>query len=161
VLTTPFPPMLAALERKLPMGTQWLYEPKLDGFLGMLRRARAVTSSCSVETSAIWRPLSLSLYKQPVLCRLARCSTAKSSSRMRMAMQKRLENSLPGLHPCLQVVAQTHVLALAHQWLALLPSLEGVVAKRADGRYSPGRRDCVKVKRQRTGGLRRHWPGGQ
>jgi ATP-dependent DNA ligase len=36
------------------------------------------------------------------------------------------------------------------EWLALLPTLEGIVAKRSDGRYSPGRRDWVKVKRQHT-----------
>lgn len=53
-------------------------------------------------------------------------------------------------HPCLQLVAQTDDLALAEQWLALLPSLEGVVAKSANGRYVPGRREWVKVKRQRT-----------
>src|SRR5437899_10601864 len=41
-------------------------------------------------------------------------------------------------------------LALAQQWLALLPALEGVVAKKSDGHYAPGRRDWVKVKRHRT-----------
>jgi ATP-dependent DNA ligase len=40
---------------------------------------------------------------------------------------------------------------LAEDWLKLLPSIEGVVAKRADRRYAPGRgRDWVKVKRYRT-----------
>ena len=47
-------------------------------------------------------------------------------------------------------MAQTRVLALAQQWLALLPALQGVVAKKSDGHYAPGRRDSVKVKRQRT-----------
>jgi hypothetical protein len=47
-------------------------------------------------------------------------------------------------------MAQTRDLALAQQWLALLPALEGVVAKKSDGHYAPGRRDWVKVKRQRT-----------
>jgi len=40
--------------------------------------------------------------------------------------RKRLEDFLPGLHPCLQLVAQTRGRALAQQWLALLPALEGV-----------------------------------
>ena len=31
--------MLAALEPKLPVVEQWQYEPKLDGFRGMLRRS--------------------------------------------------------------------------------------------------------------------------
>jgi len=64
--------------------------------------------------------------------------------------RKRLEDFLPGLHPCLQLVAQTRDLALAQQWLSLLPALEGVVAKKSDSHYAPGRRDWVKVKRQRT-----------
>jgi hypothetical protein len=56
-----------------------------------------------------------------------------------------------GLHPCLQLVTQTHDRRLAEQWLAMLPSVEGVVAKRADGRYSAGRQHAwIKVKRQRT-----------
>ena len=38
----------------------------------------------------------------------------------------------------------------AKEWLALVPGLEGVVAKRCDGRYLPGQREWVKVKRQRT-----------
>ncbi len=38
----------------------------------------------------------------------------------------------------------------AEEWLELLPSIEGVVAKRADGRYLAGQRDWIKVKRRRT-----------
>jgi hypothetical protein len=38
----------------------------------------------------------------------------------------------------------------AEEWLAFAPGLEGVVAKRCDGRYVPGQCDRVKVKRQRT-----------
>lgn len=56
---------------------------------------------------------------------------------------------MAGLHPCLQLVEQSSEVTLAEEWLAMLP-IEGVVAKRADGRYVPGRRDWVKVKRQRT-----------
>src|SRR6266567_6278244 len=61
--------------------------------------------------------------------------------------RKRLEDFLPGLHPSLQLMTQTRDLALAQQWLALLPALEGVVAKKSGGHYAPGRRDWVKVKR--------------
>src|SRR2546430_14430971 len=39
VLVFPFPPMLAALKHSLPIGDQWLYERKLDGFRGLLRQA--------------------------------------------------------------------------------------------------------------------------
>ena len=31
-------PMLAQLDRRLPVGEQWRYEPKLDGFRGLLWR---------------------------------------------------------------------------------------------------------------------------
>ena len=50
----------------------------------------------------------------------------------------------------MQLIAQTNSLAEAQDWLALLPNLEGVVAKRRDGRYLSGQREWVKVKRQRT-----------
>ena len=61
-----------------------------------------------------------------------------------------LERLLDGLHPALQLVEQTADLDLAQDWLSL-PNLEGVVAKRVDRPYAPGRgRDWIKVKRQRT-----------
>jgi ATP-dependent DNA ligase len=50
----------------------------------------------------------------------------------------------------LQLVAQTASVELAEEWLTFVPALEGVVAKRCDGRYVPGQRDWIKVKRQRT-----------
>jgi ATP-dependent DNA ligase len=52
--------------------------------------------------------------------------------------------------PCLQLIAQTEVVEDAEEWLELLPSIEGVVAKRADGRYEAGQREWLKVKRRRT-----------
>ncbi len=50
----------------------------------------------------------------------------------------------------LQLVSQTSDPGLADDWLRLAPGLEGVVAKRADSRYLPGRRDWIKVKRRVT-----------
>ena len=65
--------------------------------------------------------------------------------------RKHLERLLEIQHPCLQLVEQSADVDLAEDWLRLLPSIEGVVAKRADRRYAPGRgRDWVKVKRYRT-----------
>jgi ATP-dependent DNA ligase len=61
-----------------------------------------------------------------------------------------LEALLAGLHPCLQLISQTDDHKLAHEWLTLVPSIEGVVAKRTDSQYTPGRREWVKVKRQNT-----------
>ena len=49
--------------------------------------------------------------------------------------RRRLEGLLDGLHRCLQLVLQTADVELARDWLTLLPCVEGVVAKRADGRY--------------------------
>jgi ATP-dependent DNA ligase len=67
------------------------------------------------------------------------------------ARRKRLGRLLEALHPSLQLIEQTADLHLAEDWLKLLPSIEGVVAKRADRRYAPGRgRDWLKVKRYRT-----------
>ena len=62
----------------------------------------------------------------------------------------RLEDVLLDLHPCLQLILQTSDPDLASEWLGEVPGLEGVVAKRADGRYRPGRREWIKVKRRRT-----------
>jgi ATP-dependent DNA ligase len=65
--------------------------------------------------------------------------------------RRHLEDLVVGLHPCLQLVTQTHDRQLAEQWLTMLSSAEGVVAKRSDGRYSAGRQHAwIKVKRQRT-----------
>jgi ATP-dependent DNA ligase len=65
--------------------------------------------------------------------------------------RSQLEALLLGSHPCLELVTQTDDQHIAEEWLALLPSVEGVVAKRADRAYLPGRqRDWLKVKRQRT-----------
>jgi hypothetical protein len=50
----------------------------------------------------------------------------------------------------LQLITQTDALEEAEDWLRLVPNIEGVVAKRWDGRYVPGQRDWVKVKRRRT-----------
>ena len=62
----------------------------------------------------------------------------------------RLEDVLHDLHPCLQLILQTSDPNLASEWLSEVPGLESVVAKRADGRYRPGRREWIKVKRRRT-----------
>src|SRR5207237_4924918 len=61
-----------------------------------------------------------------------------------------LQSLLDGQHPCLQLVAHTTDIRCAEGWLAIA-GLEGVVAKRLDRPYVPGRgRDWITVKRQRT-----------
>ena len=65
--------------------------------------------------------------------------------------REHLEQLLGSRHPCLQLVEHTADVNLAEDWLRLLPTIEGVVAKRADRKYAPGRgRDWIKVKRYRT-----------
>jgi len=62
----------------------------------------------------------------------------------------RLETLLAPDPGCLQLISQTPDVDEAEDWLRLLPSIEGVVAKRADGRYLSGQRDWVKVNHHRT-----------
>ena len=62
----------------------------------------------------------------------------------------RQEDLLHDLHPCLQLIVQTLDPNQASEWLGEVSVLEGVGAKRADGRYEPGCREWVKVKRRRT-----------
>ena len=64
--------------------------------------------------------------------------------------ERRLETLLRTSRAYLQLVAQTVSLEEAQEWLTFVPGLEGVVAKRCDGRYLPGQRDWIDVKRHRT-----------
>jgi ATP-dependent DNA ligase len=192
-------PMLAALDSRLPVGHYWRYEPKLDGFRGLLARGASGQThllSRNARDLGPWFPeIVAAAQKLPpgtlldgeiVMCDEAgwvdfgglqeRLSTARA--RVRDAVRQRpaallafdlleaggtsiqaesmaqrrgeLERLLDGLHPCLQLVEQTADVETARDWLTL-PSLEGVVAKRADRPYVAGRvRDWIKVKRQRT-----------
>src|SRR5712691_318780 len=194
VLVFPFPPMLAALKHSLPIGDQWLYEPKLDGFRGLLRHGTnghvqllsrnlrdLAPSFPELLQAAPSLPAGTLLGGEIVIAdasgnadfgALQQRLTVARRAAGQVALQrpavllvfdvlemggvpltdlplrnrrKRLEDFLPGLHPCLQLMAQTRDLALAQQWLALVPALEGVVAKKSDGHYAPGRRDCVVI----------------
>ena len=199
VLVFPFPPMLAALKHSLPIGDQWLYEPKLDGFRGLLRHGTnghvqvlsrnlrdLAPSFPELVQAAPSLPAGTLLDGEIVIAdesghadfgalqqrlTVARRAAGQVALRRPAVLlvfdvlelggvpltelplrnrRKRLEDFLPGLHPSLQLMTQTRDLALAQQWLALLPAWEGVVAKKSDGHYAPGRRDWVKVKRHRT-----------
>jgi ATP-dependent DNA ligase len=190
--------MLARLESKLPRGAQWRYEPKLDGFRGLLwRRTETVVELLSRNTRDLspWFPELVgagralpvdtlvdgeiviadghgrsdftALQQRLTVARRAAAAAAVAHPavllvfdvlalsgidlRDRPLVERRqvLERLITDLHPCLQLVSQTSDIAVAEEWLAVLP-IEGVVAKRADGRYGPGRREWVKVKRQRT-----------
>jgi ATP-dependent DNA ligase len=192
--------MLAQLEARLPRGDIWRYEPKLDGFRGLLwHRAASTVQLLSRNSRDLgpWFPELVKAGRQLPVGTLidgeiviaddnactdftalqVRLSTARNRT-SRIAVERaavlvafdaleiegaplvdeplsvrreHLEGLLDARHPCLQVVEQTANVDLAEDWLRLLPSIEGVVAKRADRRYAPGRgRDWVKVKRYRT-----------
>src|SRR5260370_10313769 len=70
--------------------------------------------------------------------------------------RKRLEDFLPGLHPCLQLVAQTRDLALAQQWLALLPALGGRSGKEIGRSLRAGAARLGEGKAPAHRGLRSH-----
>lgn len=197
VIATPTP-MLAKLATTLPSGWAWRYEPKLDGFRGLLARdcnGRISLASRNGKDLLPWFPelrqAGTTLPDGTIMDgeivianeagmadfgalqdRLARSTRQLSAVASTCAAvlvfdllmldgrelldlplgdrRRHLESLLPDLHPCLQLVEQTASIELARDWLAHLASLEGVVAKRVDGRYRPGYRGWVKVKRQRT-----------
>ena len=166
-------PMLAQLERTLPRGDVWRYEPKLDGFRALLwRRAGPAIQllSRNVKDLSPWFPelvqAGMTLPPDTVLdgeiviaddrgcsdfgALQARLGVAKRDAtqiaRERPAVllcfdvltlaghdltmsplverRRHLEDLVVGLHPCLQLVTQTHDRQLAEEWLAILPSVE-------------------------------------
>jgi ATP-dependent DNA ligase len=192
-------PMLARLESTLPRGPEWRYEPKLDGFRGLLWRSN---TGVARVLSRNLKDLSVSF---PELVRAAEAlsmdtlidgeiviADAGGSSDFGALQQRlgvgrrdahRLAQQMPAVllafdvlrrerhdltgqplrerranlecllaanQACLQLIAQTDAVEEAEDWLRLVPNIEGVVAKRWDGRYLPGERDWVKVKRRRT-----------
>jgi ATP-dependent DNA ligase len=178
--------MLARLESRLPIGERWRYEPKLDGFRGLLwhrtaatvqllsrngrdlgpwfpelvqaghtlppctlldgemviadepgrvdfgaLQARLTVARAHVARTAAERPVVLIVFD---VLELGGDSVVDEPLRKR---RSRLEQLLDGRHPYLQLIDQTADPGLARDWLTLLPAIEGVVAKQADGRYTP------------------------
>jgi ATP-dependent DNA ligase len=193
--------MLAQLQAHLPSGTGWRYEPKLDGFRGLLRRdagSSARLLSCNGRDLGPWFPelvqaalklppntlidgeiviadefgaiefgalqtrltiprkdISRTAAEQPAVLVVFDALEVRGVSVLDEPLTTRrckLEQLLrEHPHPCLQLMEQTAEVGVAQDWLALLGMIEGVVAKRADSRYGPGRRrDWVKIKRHRT-----------
>jgi ATP-dependent DNA ligase len=192
-------PMLARLESSLPRGADWRYEPKLDGFRGLLWRSgtgrvRLLSRNLkdlSVSFPELVRaghPLPLdtlidgeiviaddnghadfgALQERLGVGRRTADQVAQRRPAVLLAFdlvrrggadltrcplrdrRAKLEVLLAENLACLQLIARTGVVEEAQEWLELLPSIEGVVAKRADGHYLAGQRDRLKVKRRRT-----------
>jgi ATP-dependent DNA ligase len=191
--------MLARLECTLPRGPEWRYEPKLDGFRGLLWRsntgaARVLSRNLkdlSVSFPELLRasealPLDIVIDGEIVIADangssdfgalqqrlgVGRRDAGRSAQQMPAVLlafdvlrgegadlvclplrdrRANLESLLAANPACLQLIAQTDAFEEAEDWLRLVPNIEGVVAKRWDGRYLPGQRDWVKVKRRRT-----------
>jgi ATP-dependent DNA ligase len=191
--------MLARLESALPRGPEWVYEPKLDGFRGLLWRSDTgavrllsrnlkdlSVSFPEVVRAAETLPLDTVIDGEIVIAdahgnsdfgalqeRLStgrrgaskaacdrpavlltfdvlRDSGLEVTDRPLRERRAHLEGLLEVEPACLQLIAQTTDVDGAEDWLRLLPGIEGVVAKRQDGRYLPGQRDWIKVKRRRT-----------
>ena len=192
-------PMLARLEPQLPGGPGWRYEPKFDGFRGLLWRSTAGgvrllsrnlkdlsqsfpelvrAGECLPENTLVdgeiviadedgrsdfgalqrrlgagRRDAARAALEQPaVLLAFDVLWDAGADLTDRRLRDRRghLEGLVERATPCLQLVTQTNAIEEAEDWLRLLLSIEGVVAKRVNGRYRPGERGWVKVKRQRT-----------
>ncbi len=191
--------MLSQLAPRVPTGAQGLYEPKFDGFRGLLCRSSdglvrltsrqgkdltdwfpelAQAGKClprstvldgeivvadsegRADFGALQRRLgvasrrsSQSAAKCPAVLLVFDMLECAGTNLMQLPLverRQRLEDVLNDLHPCLQLILQTSDPNQASAWVGEVPGLEGVVAKRADGRYRPGRREWIKVKRRRT-----------
>jgi ATP-dependent DNA ligase len=190
--------MLSQLASRVPTGAQWLYEPKFDGFRGLLRRSDgglvrltsrqgkdltdwfpelAQAGEClprstvldgeiviadeegRADFGALQRRLGVASRSSQTAANcpaillvfdMLECAGTDLMHLPLIGRRHRLEDLLHELHPCLQLILQTSDPELASEWLGKVPGLEGVVAKRADGRYRPGRREWIKVKRRRT-----------
>src|SRR6266545_7280479 len=86
----------------------------------------------------------------PTVASLSRSSSADLMRAPLRVRRRELEQMLSIGHPCIQLVAHTADATHATNWLTV-PSTLGVVAKRIDRPYIPGRpRDWIKVKLHRT-----------
>jgi ATP-dependent DNA ligase len=192
--------MLAQLQSQVPSGDGWRYEPKLDGFRGLLQRDSSAARLLSRNGRDLgpWFPELLHAARAlpantvvdgeiVIADELGRIDFGALQARLTVARKhvSRTASNQPAVlvafdvlelggaslvneplltrrcwleqlvreqaHPCLQLMEQTSSVETAREWLRLLPTIEGVVAKRADSRYDAGRRrDWIKIKRYRT-----------
>jgi ATP-dependent DNA ligase len=192
--------MLSRLARTLPTGTEWVYEPKWDGFRCLAFRAGADIDLRSRNQRAFARYFpeivaALRTLPEPraaldgelVVIRdgvfdfaalMSRLHPAESRVQMLAATtpatyvafdllaqgattllespfaarRERLERLLQGRGPRLCVSPVTGDADVARAWLDCFSGrgIDGVVAKRLDDEYRPGKRTMVKIKLERT-----------
>jgi ATP-dependent DNA ligase len=177
--------MLAAASPEIPDGPGWLYEPKWDGFRALVFRDGDAVLVQSRDLKPLDRyfpelaaPLRESLPARCVVdgeIVIARRSAPDAPTGLDF------DALLQRIHPAASRVAMLAATTPASfvAWDLLADGdadlrdrfrrfegagLDGIVAKRLDGRYEPGRRAMVKVKHARTadcvvGGFRWHKDG--
>ena len=74
----PFPPMEAELVRELPEGNEWQYEPKWDGFRGLLENDERRPAALVAERAAAAPLLPRARAARRSSCRRSPRSTARS-----------------------------------------------------------------------------------
>jgi len=194
--------MLAKPQSDLPLGGEWRYEPKWDGFRALVFRDGAELLIQSRDLKPLNRyfpeleaPLrsvggtaarfvldgeiviardgglnfeALLLRIHPAASRVAMLAADSPASfvafdlladgdqdlRARPFVERRaaLERRLAKPPPAVLLTPAAADPAVAREWFAVFEGagLDGVIAKRADGPYLPGKREMVKVKHQRT-----------
>jgi ATP-dependent DNA ligase len=198
----PIEPMLAKPQPELPLGADWRYEPKWDGFRALVFRDGGELLIQSRDLKPLNRyfpelegPLrsvggpsarfvldgeiviagdhgldfdSLLLRIHPAASRVAMRAAQSPASFVAFDMladgdadlrqrpfaerRKALERRLAKAPSSVLLTPASADPAVAGEWFAVFEGagLDGVIAKRADGPYLPGKRDMVKVKHQRT-----------
>ncbi len=213
-IAPPVKPMLAKLQREIPVGPGWLYEPKWDGFRAIMFRDGDALRVDSRNGQPLLRyfPEMAEIAREswPARCVLdgeivipsdrgldfdalqQRIHPAESRVKKLMAetpaafvpfdvlaldhddlgavgfaeRRARLVEAVAPTDRCF-VTPQTDDAAVAARWFDEFEGagLDGIIAKRADQRYVPGKREMIKVKHERTadcvvGGYRTHKNGG-
>jgi ATP-dependent DNA ligase len=197
----PIEPMLAKPQSKLPIGDDWLYEPKWDGFRAIVFRdgdeiylqsrdlkplnryfpelaepLRALTAERFVLDGEIVIARSdgrldfdaLLLRIHPAASRVARLAAESPASfvafdcladadgdlreRPMSERRVRLESLLAEPPASVQLTPATDDPTVAQHWFEDFEGagLDGVIAKRGDLRYLPGKREMVKYKHLRS-----------
>src|SRR5229473_3465261 len=151
----PIDPMLAALADQIPAGPGWRYEPKWDGFRAIVFREGERVDLASRKGQPLERYFPELLAAQSPSSFVAFDLLALGDEDLRpLPFDRRREKLERSLHfgPRLMLAPQTSELELAREWFDRFEGagLDGIVAKRAELPYLPGKRVMVKVKHQRT-----------
>src|SRR6478736_3640509 len=164
----PFPPMEAELVRELPTGEGWWYEPKWDGFRGVLENLSGELKLWSRNARPLLRyfpelqplgdllPPSSALDGEIVIVREGAVAFDvllwDGEAVWEWPLEQRRAH-LEGVGQGFRLSPRTSDMDEVRGWLDRFESLglDGVVAKRPDLPYLPGSRDgVVKVKENKT-----------